>query len=261
MSAFKNLTGRRFGELVVVRPTVRRAMDGSVVWECLCNCGKTTTFSVKHLLHGGRQNCGCVSAIKNLTGLRFGRLTVIRPTTARGSDGSVLWECECDCGKTTVTSSNKLGRDTNSCGCYVRKHGHAVEGRRSREYSTWRAMFTRCTNPSATGYEHYGGRGIRITSRWLGEHGFEHFLSDMGPRPANTSLDRVDNDGNYEPGNCRWATPKEQARNQRPRRLTPDLIAQLRVGARIGNHNQWHLKRSRIDPNCHLCQQQFKKAA
>ncbi len=79
-------------------------------------------------------------------------------------------------------------------------------------------MLARCMNPKATGYENYGGRGIMVCNRWSGADGFPNFLADMGPRPEGTTLDRTDNDGNYEPGNCRWATKLEQARNRRPKK-------------------------------------------
>ena len=95
------------------------------------------------------------------------------------------------------------------------RHGHDPHGKPSKTYQCWRKMRTRCENPNATRYADYGGRGITVCERW---HDFAGFLADMGEQPPGLTLDRKDNDGNYEPGNCRWATRAEQNRNQRPRR-------------------------------------------
>lgn len=99
-------------------------------------------------------------------------------------------------------------------------HGHARGRTRTREYQAWISMKARCYDTSNSRYRTHGERGIRVCNRWLGANGFQHFFSDMGPQPtAKHSLDRKDNDGNYEPGNCRWATAKEQARNRRNNRI------------------------------------------
>ena len=113
------------------------------------------------------------------------------------------------------------GRLTTSCGCYkdevqrarLLKHGEAVVTKRTPEYRAWMSMHNRCLQPTYHAFKHYGGRGIRICDRWM--HDFAAFLADVGRRPPGTSLDRINVDGNYEPGNVRWATPKEQVQNQR----------------------------------------------
>ena len=158
---------------------------------------------------------------RTLTGLKFGRLKVLRES------GPLNCECICDCGKLTTTTRGRLNSGkTRSCGCLRNELVAARNVKRQTthgkthtvEYKIWDSMVQRCTNPKDTGYAGYGGRGIKICHQWLTE--FMVFLSDMGPRPSSThSLDRVDNNGNYEPGNVRWATRKEQERNKRNNHL------------------------------------------
>jgi len=159
-----------------------------------------------------------------LTGQVFGRLTVL------GRDGSMYgtaaWACQCSCGATVRTRTYALkSGHIRSCGCMQRehaaetlrkaitKHGHAVPGKQSPEWRTWLRMNKRCRNPADKDYLRWGGRGIRVCERW--RNSFENFLADMGKKPsAKHSLDRINNDGDYEPGNCRWATNREQSRNR-----------------------------------------------
>jgi hypothetical protein len=159
----------------------------------------------------------------DLRGKRFARLVVTGRAPNRGRKSR--WHCDCDCGGKAVVSTGDLrAGHTESCGCIAREMGKhfTARHRRSRtiEYRVWAQMIGRCTNPKNSRYAYYGGRGIVVCSRWRkGEDGigaFECFLADVGPKPGpGFSIDRVNNDGPYEPGNVRWATKKQQISNRR----------------------------------------------
>lgn len=156
---------------------------------------------------------------QDLTGLQFGKLTVIGFAGLDKGKNS-RWLCRCECGgKCTHLAGNlKRGR-CPSCGCLKKQKRVGQRCEDHPDFHVFSGMLTRCFNPKDHTYKRYGGRGIRVCDRWR-EGGFWVFLSDMGPRPSpDHSIDRIDNDGHYEPGNCRWATPKEQGRNRRTNRL------------------------------------------
>lgn len=159
---------------------------------------------------------------KNPVGDVYGRLKVIEAFTNEGHIRNKQWRCKCSCGNEITVSKYDVRRGfTQSCGCLKREttgtrrrtHGRS----RTREHRIWRAMRTRCYNPNAGNYSDYGARGIAVCDRW--NKSFAAFYEDMGKCPSDKhSIDRIDNNGNYEPGNCHWVTHSEQCRNRRPRR-------------------------------------------
>jgi len=153
----------------------------------------------------------------NIAGERFGRLVAIRALDERRK-GHIMWECRCDCGKVVIRAAGYIANgNTSSCGCWrddligarQRTHGKS----KSATYRIWKAMRRRCNCPKDSAYEYYGGRSIKVCERW---GRYENFLADMGERPPSLSIDRIDANGNYEPGNCRWATQSQQVINRRP---------------------------------------------
>jgi hypothetical protein len=162
-----------------------------------------------------------MSQIKNIEGQIFGKLKVIS-FEGLGKHKQARWRCVCSCGKETIVDSNSLKREnTKSCGCLSAetaikihtKHGHNGREGQTKEYRSYHKMLDRCYNINHVSYNRYGGREIIVCDRWL--ECFENFLEDMGPRPKGTSIDRIDNDGDYTPENCRWADSKTQNRNRK----------------------------------------------
>lgn len=147
----------------------------------------------------------------DMTGQKFGRLTVLR--LAEKPYKSPLWVCICDCGiQTVVDGRNLRSGNSSSCGCLKKeisiKHGMTKE----REHGIWRHILSRCNNQKDKAYKHYGGRGIKVSDEWME---FKNFYADMGKSPFGSSIDRINNDGNYCKENCRWVNHSQQMRNTR----------------------------------------------
>jgi hypothetical protein len=185
---------------------------------------------------------------------RFGRLTVLK-RDINSVKRIPKWICQCDCGVVkSIKGSSLTTGVTKSCGCLqigsAEKHGASKKGQRTVEYDTWLRIKDRCYNARNKHFKNYGGRGIVVCDRWL--ESFENFLEDMGLRPCNYSIDRFpNNDGNYEPSNCRWATKKEQEKNKRTNRYIEHNGKKLTItdwSKIIGISQQWLGKKLKTIP-------------
>jgi len=182
---------------------------------------------------------------KELTGKRFGKLIATSKTNNR-KHGSIVWECQCDCGNLTkVTAQHLLANDTKSCGCWRREapkitkrtHGDTRDGKRTKLYQVWGSMIQRCTNPNRDKYKWYGGRGIRVCAEWLDSYqAFKDWALSHG-YADNLTIDRTNNDGNYEPKNCHWVTKldniNKQKEDQQIRNMQIFLLG-IRLGRLLG---------------------------
>lgn len=174
---------------------------------------KSATLAPAVSLHRGFLGESIMSARIDLSGQKFGKLTAVKSVGIRSR--SILWECQCECGKTKLVTCTRLRSGTaKSCGCEsLASHRHRTHGcTGTATYRAWTNIKKRCYNPKWPAWHRYGGRGISMCERW--NNSYAAFLADMGECPKGLGIDRTDNDGNYEPGNCEWVTQSRNCRNR-----------------------------------------------
>lgn len=193
---------------------------------------------------------------------RFGKFTVLA-IASKNKSGDLTWLCKCDCGNEKVIVGTCLRNGSSkSCGCLCKEKNRKIQTkhgkRKTRIYGIWAGMKQRCLNPSNQKYKNYGGRGIEICNRWMN---FENFYKDMGDPPIDYSIDRIDNDGNYEPSNCKWSTNIEQSNNTTTNRVIEFYGLKLTIAqwsrminisartlrARLFEHN-WSIQKALTTP-------------
>jgi len=210
--------GKRYGSWVVVEPSARSRL-GKRNYLCRCSCGTERVKPLDVLRYGASkrcQECRRKASVKSLVGQEFGSWVVLERVPDKHKEHA-RYKVECFCGTVTDVNAQDLqtGKSTRCMECYNKdrsrlfsRHGKA----HTAEWRVWVGLRERCDNPNNSSYKWYGGRGIKVCERW---YTFENFFADMGYRPEKTELDRINNDGDYEPGNCRWVTHKENCNNRR----------------------------------------------
>lgn len=234
-----DLTGKEYEHFKVIqkgKTHVTPSGQYRAMWICQCECGNMFEADGQAIRKGTKKSCGCLNFkdrsvySKDLTGKKFGRLTVIRRLKPEEVETRQYnWLCQCECGNFVKASANKLKTGhTKSCGCLrdefsigdkTRTHGlrHST-----RLYHIYATMKQRCNNPNNSQYKNYGGRGIKVCDEWNDKNGFKAFYDwaisagfDESKPWQEQTIDRIDVNGNYEPSNCRWVTNLEQQRNKR----------------------------------------------
>ena len=255
----QDLTGQKFNMLTAIR-IGPKSKSNNTQWYCLCDCGRETLLCAQDLKNGSTKSCGCLKnrmiQEKSLIGKIFDRLTVV----LRGPNdrnGTTQWCCDCNCGSKNILimRASLLSGRTRSCGClnnetlknnHFKKHG--IFSLNPKFYSHYSGMIERCSETSGKRYECYMGRGIKVCDRWSGEDGPANFYADMFfTWKKGLTLDRIDNNKNYSPENCRWATIRVQSNNKRTN-IKYNFQGQLKTLAEISYENNipYYLLWSRV---------------
>ncbi len=213
------MIGKKFG-LWTVKELAPRNKHGMKMYRCVCECGSEKDVREGFLIKGNSTKCKrCAYDSRDsspVIGIKFGKYTVLS-IDGRKYNSCLMLRCQCECGEVKVVAKTALtsGETTQCIKCSANMRNKARSKHNminTSTYNIWRSMTKRCRDPKSSSYHCYGGRGITVCDRWLV---FKNFHADMGDRPAGLQLDRINNDGNYEPGNCRWVTPKVNANNRR----------------------------------------------
>ena len=237
---FTDLTGKNFGKLTVISREenyISKSGKKYSMWFCLCECGNTIIIRGDKLTGGKRTDCGCQKENKlkenykrlyDITGKKINMLNVLERVGSNEKQ-KALYKCRCDCGNVKIITAGDLksGR-VISCGCHAKSYlddlheSNKIHGLSSdRLYSVWNGMMQRCYNQNCEAYKYYGGRGISICKEWHDMKAFANWAYSNGYNPnakrGDCTIDRINNDGNYEPSNCRWVDMKVQANNKRKR--------------------------------------------
>jgi len=276
MAKSMNLIGEQYGKLTVIaegKIHIQPSGQRKRTWLCKCDCGNEITVFHSALRSGITKSCGCLrhntGSRFNLVGQRFGRLVVLEEVPTPAGERS-RWRCACDCGNKVIVSTHDLHKknNTQSCGCLQREiaaktktiHGLARDGAIHPIYSAHSGMIQRCENPNNSRYHRYGGRGITVCDEWHNPKIFYDWAINNGWSPGLT-IERIDNNGNYEPSNCCWIIPAKQASNRhtndnitwhgKTQNLTAwgkELhIPQSRLWARL-YRNHWTIERAFTTP-------------
>jgi len=218
MGKFIDLTGQRFGKLTVISRAESNSQNRAM-WSCLCDCKKTIITTGWSLRRGSTKSCGCIGC-ENLIGKKFCRLSVI---SKYGSNKhkKIVYECLCECGnKTKIIGSRLKNGHTKSCGCLhlenIKNGTNTRHGLSNHKLNNvWNSIKDRCFNKNNKDYKHYGGRGIIMCDEWKNDFKKFYDWAILNGYKKGLSIDRIDNNGNYTPENCRLVTQKEQVRNTR----------------------------------------------